>query len=84
MKSSVAITLIVVGALLILSPMISMTIARQQSIAAISARTDVVELDWSRMDEGSVYRYLCAFSGAILVGLGIFYSIPRKGKVDCS
>ncbi len=77
MKPCVAMILIVVGAILLVSPMISMSFMRSHNASATIPRPESA-LDLTASDFHSV----CLASGIIMIGLGIFFSVQRKHKVN--
>ncbi len=79
MKSPVAVTLIIMGALLVMLPALS-DFLYQQNIVTVMAKSGVTSVSLAgQMSE--TYRLGCWFTGTAMVGVAVFCSISRGRSV---
>jgi hypothetical protein len=78
MKTSVAITLIIVGGLLILGPLLADHLARAQVVAVMTEqKLGSVSLNPPPMS--SKYRFGCWFAGSVMIAAAVLLSRSRGG-----
>ena len=77
MKAPVAVTLIVIGGVLILAPAISDHLVRTQIVAVMAAR-NVPEFDLHPDPMSSAYRFGCWLAGAIMIAAAVLTSRNTK------
>ena len=77
MKTPIAVTLIIVGGLLILAPALTDYLAREQIVATMSVtKLTSVSLDPPPMSSG--YRIGCCFAGGAMILVAVFMSRSRR------
>lgn len=82
MKTPIAVTLVIVGGLLVATPIISDFMHRQQIVAAMSkAGVTSVSL---HPELSANYRFGCWSTGAAMVAAAIFFSRRSGGSSDPS
>jgi hypothetical protein len=72
MKTPVAVTLIIVGALLVMTPVLA-DFLYQRNVVALMAKSDLTSVILSgQMSE--LYRFGCWFTGSAMVGVAVLCS----------
>ncbi len=79
MKTPVAVTLIIVGGLLILSPLLADHLARAQ-IVAVMTHSNLTSINLSPPPMSSAYRFGCWFAGGIMIALAVVMSRSLSGS----
>ena len=79
MKSPVAITLIIVGGLLILGPAFTDYTARAQ-VASILAQQKFTSLNLDPPPMSSTYRFGCWLAGSAMIAAAVYSSRSRCGR----
>ena len=77
MKAPVAVTLIIVGGILILAPAIADNLARAQIVVVMAAR-NVPEVNLHPDTMSSAYRFGCWMAGGVMIAAAVFTSCNAK------
>ena len=80
MKTPIAITLIIVGGLLILAPALTDYLARGQIVSTMS-ETKLTSLNLNPPPMSSAYRLGCYFAGCAMIAVAVIMSRPRRGDL---
>ncbi len=79
MKTAIAVTLIVAGTLLVMTPVVGDYLYQRNVVALISQPgVRSVTLDGKM---GDTYRLGCWFTGSIMIGVAVFYSLAGRRRV---
>lgn len=78
MKTSVAVTLVIMGGLLVAAPIVSDYLQRQQVVAAMS-KPGVTSISL-RPELSELYRFGCWLTGSAMIAAAIYYSRRSSGS----
>ena len=79
MKTPVAVTLIIVGGLLILGPLVADHLARAQ-VVAVMTHSSLTSVSLNPPPISSAYRFGYWFAGSVMIALAVLMSRSRSGS----